>query len=993
MPDRPIYVPTSTYRLQVHHAFPLTAACDVVPYLARLGVDACYTSPYFTAAPESTHGYDVCNHNEINPEVGGTEAHDQFSRALRQHGMRHIVDFVPNHMGVGTGRNTWWNDVLENGPSSPAATFFDIDWRPVKATLQARLLLPILGDQYGGVLERGELRVAFTGSSLVLRYFDHELPINPRQAARVYAAAADRLKGTLGEETPSLNEFLSIISSLQNLPPYTTTDPEQIAELHREKEVARARLERLVSDEPLVHETIEAAVAEINGTPGQPSSFDALHELLEAQPYRLSYWRTASHEINYRRFFDINTLVGLRVERTEVFDATHQLLAQLIAESKVHAVRIDHPDGLFDPAKYFCMLQQLAGRALGVHAAVPENDRPARPLYVVAEKILSGSERLPQNWGVHGTTGYNFLNDLNGLFIDTEQGRRMRRVYAKLTGQDQSFDDVLYASKRLIIGTAMASELNVLAHTLERIGESNRKSRDFTLDSLRDVITEFVACFPVYRTYVDERGWTAEDRAVVVRAIARARRRNPAMESSLFDFLREVVLPREVPEEKGEAPVGVERRGGYPPADERESRERLRFSMKLQQYTGPVQAKGLEDTAFYRYNMLLSLNEVGGDPSRFGRSVEQFHEANRLRVEVWPFEMLATATHDTKLGEDVRARINVLSEIPDEWGREASKWMRLAKPHRTLVDGDPAPDRNDEYRFYQALLGVWPADLDGDTKSAPEELVARLSEYMIKAVKEAKVHTSWLTPNEPYEEALRTFVRGVLTGAGSAKLLAAVLPLQRKVAHLGIINSLAQIALKIGAPGVPDFYQGTDLWDLSLVDPDNRRPVDFDRRRSALDDVDEALRSGLDARAATLRNWLETWTDGRIKMAVTAAGLRLRRELPEVFLGGEYLPVPVETTVLGGAIAFARRSAERDQAALFVVPRLCNRLVTPAQPFPLGGDCWKTSRLMLPPELGDRQFRGEITGVEIRPTRAGENAWIFIGEALQTVPVAMLRTV
>src|SRR4051812_6147524 len=422
MSDRPIYVPTSTYRLQVHHAFPLRAACDVVPYLARLGVDACYTSPYFTAAPESTHGYDVCNHNEINPEVGGTEAHDQFSTALRQHGMRHIVDFVPNHMGIGTGRNTWWNAVLENGPRSPGATFLDIDWRPVKAPLPARLVLPILGDQYGRVNERCELRVAFTGSSLVLRYFDHELPINPRQAARVYAVAADRLKGTLGEETPSLNEFLSIISSLQNLPPYTTTDPEAIAELHREKEVARARLERLVSEEPLVRETIETAIAEVNGTAGQASSFDALHELLEAQPYRLSYWRTASHEINYRRFFDINTLVGLRVERTEVFDATHQLLAQLIAENKVHAIRIDHPDGLFDPAKYFCMLQQLAGRALGVHAAVPENDRPARPLYVVAEKILSGSERLPQNWGVHGTTGYNFLNDLNGLFIDTEQG-------------------------------------------------------------------------------------------------------------------------------------------------------------------------------------------------------------------------------------------------------------------------------------------------------------------------------------------------------------------------------------------------------------------------------------------------------------------------------------------------------------------------------------------------------------------------------------------
>ena len=994
MQDKPIYVPVSTYRLQIHHAFPLTAASDVVPYLARLGVAACYTSPYFTAAPGSTHGYDVCNHNEINPEVGGAEAHDAFSAALAQHGMRHIVDFVPNHMGVGTGRNTWWYDVLENGPSSPAAAFFDIDWRPVKAKLHAKLLLPILGDQYGRVLERGELRVAFTGSSLVLNYFDQELPINPRQAARVYAAAADRLKAMLGEETPSLNEFLSIVTSLQNLPPHTTTDPNQIAELHREKEVARTRLERVVSDEPAVRQAIEGGIEEINGVPGQPPSFDALHELLEAQPYRLAYWRTASHEINYRRFFDINTLVGLRVERDEVFEATHQLLAQLIAERKVHAVRIDHPDGLFDPAKYFSMLQELAARALGLDVPVRADSRTSRPLYVVAEKILSGSERLPQGWAVHGTTGYNFLNDLNGLFIDVAQARRMRRVYAKLTGHGEAFDDVLYASKRLIMGTAMASELNVLAHTLERIGEDNRKSRDFTLDSLRDVITEFIACFPVYRTYVDERGWTTEDRAVVVRAIARARRRNPAMESSLFDFLREVVLPREVHDGKSELPAGVERRGGgYPPADQQEARERLRFSMKLQQYTGPVQAKGLEDTAFYRYNALLSLNEVGGDPSRFGRSVEEFHEANRIRADVWPFEMLATATHDTKLGEDVRARINVLSEIPDEWGREVSKWMRIARAHRTVVDGDPAPDRNDEYRFYQALVGVWPPDLDDDIKAAPEELVARLSEYMIKAVKEAKVHTSWLTPNEPYEEALRAYVRRVLSGSAGAKLLAAMLPFQRKVAHLGVINSLAQVVLKIGSPGVPDFYQGTDLWDLSLVDPDNRHAVDFTRRSCVLKDVEAALASDPDARSPVLRNWLEHWIDGRIKMIVTVAGLRLRRELPDAFLGGEYMAIPVEITVPGGAVAFARLSPGRDQAVVFVAPRLFSRLVSPAQPFPLGGDCWKTSRLMLPPELRDREFRDEITGAEIRPTRASESAWIFVGEALQTLPVAMLRAV
>ena len=991
MQERPAFVPLSTYRLQVHRGFPLAAAGEIAPYLARLGVDTCYTSPYFTAAPDSTHGYDICNHNEINPEVGGSDAHDRFSAALADHGMHHIVDFVPNHMGVGTGSNAWWNDVLENGPSSPAAIFFDIDWHPVKAELQAKLLLPILGDQYGRVLERGELQLGFDGSAIVLRYFDQVLPFNPPEAARVYGMAAERLKTALGDNHPSLNELLSIVTSLQNLPAYTTTDPERVAERHREKEVARSRLERLVAEEPAVREAIEAATAQLNGRPGDGSSFDALHELLEAQVYRLSYWRTASHEINYRRFFDINTLAGLRIEEELVFEATHQLLARLIRDRKVHGIRIDHPDGLFDPARYFAMLQRLAGKSL----AAP--DRPpseiSRPLYVVAEKILSAGERIPARWAVHGTTGYNFLNDLNGIFIDASQARRMRRVYAKLTGHTEPFDDVLYESKRLIMGTAMASELNVLAHSINRISEGNRRSRDFTLESLRDVITEVVACFPVYRTYVDAHGWAAADRAVVERAIVRARRRNPAMESSLFDFFREVVLPRDVQDDTSEPPPGRERRVGYPPVDEDEAHERLRFSMKLQQYTGPVQAKGLEDTAFYRYNVLLSLNEVGGDAARFGRSVDEFHDVNATRANTWPFEMLATSTHDTKLGEDVRARLNALSEMPDEWGREVSRWMRITRGQRTLIDGEPAPDRVDEYRFYQALVGVCPPDLGHQITAAPKELVARLAEYMIKSVKEAKIHTSWLTPNEPYELALRRFVERVLTGPTGSKLLAAVLPFQRRIATLGMINSLAQLTVKIGSPGVADFYQGTEFWDLSLVDPDNRRPVDFAARAHAMDDVDSVLALDAEARATRISDYTRNWTDGRIKLLVTAAGLRLRRDLPQVFLDGTYVPLQTEVTVAGGALGFARLSPDQSDAVIFVVPRLCRRLVTPDQPLPLGGDCWKTSRVMVPPGLGDREFRDVVTGVSTRPTRGADTAWIFIGEAFRSLPMAILRAV
>ena len=976
MRQPPRYVPVSTYRLQVHQGFPFDAARDAAGYLSRLGAGAVYTSPYFTAAPGSTHGYDVCNHNEINPELGGAAAHAAFVDALRALHLGHLVDFVPNHMGIGTSTNLWWKDVLENGPSSPASRFFDIDWTPVKAELHAKLLLPILGDQYGKVLERGELQLVFNAGLLVLHYFEHELPINPRQAPRVYRRAVEGLTHVLGADSAQQHEFLSIISSLENMPPYTAREPERVVERQREKEVARARLLRLTAEAPVIDEHIAAAVTEVNGEPGRPESFDALHELLEAQAYRLSYWRTAADEINYRRFFDVNTLVGLRIEEPDVFDATHRLLGELIRDGSVNGVRIDHPDGLFDPARYFSMLQNLAsGGAPGEAEGTADSREP--PLYVVAEKILSARERLPARWCVHGTTGYNFLNDLNGLYVNAAQARRMRRIYAKLTGRTEPFDDVLYASKRLIMETAMASELNVLTHILDRIAESNRRSRDFTLETLRSAITEVVACFPVYRTYVDERGWTPEDRVVVVRAVDLARRRNPAMESSLFDFVLEVVLPRDRGEGIAQRPD--ERRGGYPPADEQEAPERLRFAMKLQQYTGPVQAKGLEDTAFYRYNLLLSLNEVGGDPDRFGRSVQEFHEGAAERQQRWPYEMLATATHDTKVGEDVRARINVLSEIPDEWSREVSRWMRINRTHRAMVEHEPAPDRNDEYRFYQALVGMW-TGLADDT-------VERLQRYMIKSVKEAKRHTSWVTPNERYENAVLRFVERVLTGPGAARFVPAFEPFQQRIATIGMLNSLSHVAIKMGSPGVPDFYQGTDLWDFSLVDPDNRRPVDFTLRDRLLADVETVLAKTGGQRIEAIAWVVKDWSSGAIKLLLTTAGLRLRRAKPELFLEGDYVPLRTESTVKADLIAFARRHG--DAAVLFVGPRLCAPLFGPDLALPIGGAAWKTSRVMLPPDLAGRTFRHEITGAEIRPTAAGSQAWIFAGQFFDTVPVGI----
>lgn len=913
--ERPRFVPTSSYRLQVHAGFTLEAAREIVPYLAHLGIGAVYTSPYFAAEVGSTHGYDVTNHNQINPEVGGASAHTAFTDAIRAAGLQHIVDFVPNHMGISTATNPWWRDVLANGPESPSARFFDIDWNPFKTELRRKLLLPILGDQYGNVLDRGELQLDLEDGQLVLKYFDHRLPINPGD----------------------------------------------IAELQGVAEMAPDAARKIVDG--------------FNGTAGDPRSFDRLHGLLETQAYRLAYWRTAAHEINYRRFFDVNTLAGLRVEDEQVFAAIHRLLGTLLREERVTGVRIDHPDGLFNPAKYFDMLQGLAADAWGI-----DRRNGARVLYVIAEKILSGRERLPLDWCVHGTTGYNFLNQVNGLFVQPGHARRMRRAYAKLTGQTQTFDDLLYETKRLIMDTSLASELTVLAHMLDRIGETNRKSRDFTLNSIRDMLTEVVACFPVYRTYVKEQGWGPDDRAALERAIVRARRRNPAMESTIFDFFREVMLPRD-PED---VPVaGQERRGGYPAADAEESAARLKFAMKFQQYTGPLQAKGLEDTAFYRNNMLLSLNEVGGDPSRFGLAAPEFHALNQLRRQDWPYEMIATSTHDTKLGEDVRARINVLSEIPGEWEREASKWMRINKSARSLVDGEPAPDRNDEYRFYQALVGVWP------NASAPtDDLIPRLQQYMTKAVKEAKLHSSWINPNEDYERAVTTFIERVLSGPGAERFLAGFLPFQQRIAQCGVVNSLSQALLKIASPGVPDFYQGTELWDFNLVDPDNRRPVDFARRRELLEEVDRVLATAPAERSARISAMARDWSTGAIKLLVTAAALRRRAELSDVFLEGDYLPLEVDSTVEGRAIAFARLSST-GRAAVAVAAHLVSGLVSNERPLPLG-DTWRTSRVMLPPALAALNFTDAISGAVVKPVVTASGSWLFVGQCFDVLPLALL---
>ncbi|HXT02478.1 MAG TPA: malto-oligosyltrehalose synthase, partial [Elusimicrobiota bacterium] len=672
---------------------------------------------------------------------------------------------------------------------------------------------------------------------------------------------------------------------------------------------------------------IREAVEFFNGKAGEPRSFDALHGLLESQGYRLAYWKTAADEINYRRVFDINDLAGLRMEREEVFDATHALVLDLLASGKATGLRIDHPDGLYDPGRYFERLQAAFARAWLRRRLRPGGEltaqelaeldawraealrkdfkgTEARPLYVVAEKILSPGEEVDPHWAVDGTSGYEFLNDVNRAFADPAGSAALVRVYESFTGKRAPPETVCYASKKTITSTTMASELNVLADRLAGISEADRRTRDFTRQSLRRALGEIVACFPVYRTYVTGARATAYDRAVIDEAVARARRRNPAMEPTIFDFIRGHMLPK-----NAEAP------------DDPRARDELRFAMKLQQYTAPVQAKGIEDTAFYRYHVLISNNEVGSELARFTQTLGQFHAANRRRAEQQPRTMLATATHDTKRGEDARARIVALSEIPSEWAAEVERWSLANRGAKTDLGGSPAPDANDEYFFYQALLGAW--DFDGGESRGTDSLRERLQAYLLKAGREAKLKTSWLAPNLEYEKATAGFVAAVLENRA---FLDRFLPFARRVAALGALSSLARTVLKTASPGVADFFQGTELWDLSLVDPDNRRPVDYGARRELLASLEPLLSGGAGA-AAGLRNLLESWPDGRVKLFVTAKALRCRRGRRELFLKGGYAPLELRGRWADRFIAFRREHGGEE--AVVVAPRL------------LAGPLWK----------------------------------------------------
>ena len=990
-------VPLATYRLQFNRYFTFEDARRLVPYLDTLGISDLYASSYLAARPGSLHGYDIANHHALNPEIGTPDDYERMCDELRARGMGQILDVVPNHMGIAAGCNAWWNDVLENGPSSPYAEFFDIDWDPVKRQLANRVLLPILGDQYGKVLENQELVLEHKDGNFGLRYYETRLPIAPRSLAEILSEPLGRLLDLLGEQEPDLQEYQSIITALTNLPGRTETVKERVRERMREKEVIRRRLARLVEANEIIRRSIEETVRVFNGTRGDPRSFDRLDRLLDDQAYRLADWRVAGDEINYRRFFDINELAAIRMEAPAVFRDTHHLILRLIEEGKVTGVRLDHPDGLFDPPQYFLRLQQerlsqvmrsqlrnlpdAAGEAAEATVAQARTECEARrrekprspgcrPLYVVVEKILGRGERLPSTWAVHGTTGYEFLNLVGGLFVDPQNEKDLTAAYTGFTGQRRTFANLAYESKQLIMRVSMSSELNVLGHALDRLSERNRHSRDFTLNSLTHALREVIACFPVYRTYIDGRSpeVSLQDRACVEVAVAFAKRRNPTINVSVFDFVRDVLLLR------------------YPANVDESYREAQRvFVQKFQQLTAPVTAKGVEDTAFYRYHRLVSLNEVGGEPERFGIPVEEFHKQCQLRQERWPAGMSASSTHDTKRSEDVRARIHVLSEMPGSWRAAASRWHRWNRRHLGEVDGQSAPDRNDEYLLYQTLIGAWPLGcLEDQARSA---FVLRIQEYLLKAAKEAKRNTSWINPSQAYDEALRSFVASILDPRVSARFLQDFKILHDPVARLGMVNSLAQILLKITAPGVPDFYQGTELWDFSLLDPDNRRPVDFAVRHRLLRDLQERIQAGGLARLS--RELLEQWEDGRIKLFVIQRALDCRRRSRELFHSGDYIPLSARGAAADHLVAFARHRAIA--TVLTVVPRLTAPLTEGGKCLPIGEEVWRDTWLPLPPEVSAGPFRELFTHAVTQSEPVEGGRCLRLGKVLSGFPIALLE--
>jgi (1->4)-alpha-D-glucan 1-alpha-D-glucosylmutase len=950
-------LPVSTYRIQFNLQFRFSDARDLVPYLNELGITDLYASPRFQARKGSQHGYDVADPRRVSSELGSERDFAELSDRLKSYSMGLLLDIVPNHMAA-SHENPWWMDVLENGPSSPYADYFDIDWHPATtkaAFLQEnRVLLPFLGDLYGTILENCELALKLDNAGFFIQYYEHRFPLDPKSYEPLIVGIAENLAQRQSAGAAESQAISEMLDTVRNLPPFWHTDPEDQHRRIAEGATIKERLWQLCQSHPEIRQAADSVIRSVNGSRENPSTLLQLDRILAAQPYRLAYWKIGLEEVNYRRFFGLNEFVAVHVEDPRVFADRHQSIFELIREGKVTGLRIDHVDGLFDPRSYLHQLQS---------SALPEAPSSPQPLFVVVEKILGEREQLPADWPVSGTTGYEFLNAANALFIDPAGLQSIEDAYTRATRSAAPFADASYTGNMLAMDALFAHEVHSLGHRLGAIAAQDRKARDLPMFELIELLKVVTACLPVYRTYIRADEISARGREFLDRALTLARRRvsTGQISDAAFAFFRQVLF-LDPPD------YAANLRAEY-----------LQFVMRWQQFTGPVMAKGLEDTASYRHNSLISVADVGSDPMResLPLGIAALHEFNQYRRQHWPRTLNTTSTHDTKRGEDVRARINVLSEIPREWERFFRRSRRSNAPRRKLVNGISAPGPGEESLLYQTMLGAWPP-------SAAElpEFRERLKSFFIKAVREAKLRTNWFEPNDEYESALLAFVDAIFEGSETAGFLPEFLALQKKVAFYGCLNSLSQVLLKIASPGVPDFYQGGELWDYNLVDPDNRRPVDFSLRRRLLDELKHLDHENRDA---LLEDLLANWPDGRIKLFLTWKALNFRREHRELFDLGDYLPLEAAGKQKESLFAFARRV--NNNWVVAAAPRLLSRVVDPGQA-PLGRDAWGAAAIALPPGA-PKHWRDALTGQEFRAGRRAGHALLRASDLFRRFPVAL----
>jgi (1->4)-alpha-D-glucan 1-alpha-D-glucosylmutase len=874
--------PSATYRIQFSLNFRFAAARDLIPYLHDLGIRELYASPRFQARQGSSHGYDVTDPQRINSELGTEEEFEELVQRLKDYGMGLLLDIVPNHMAV-SAENPWWMDVLENGVSSPFAAFFDIDWHlPItkSAALEDnRVLLPILGNLYGRVLENQEILLRLEESGFSFRYWESKFPLHVTTYWPVLEAALSKVSEQFGIRHPAIEKVMALKTWIDQAAQDETSVADAGESNRTRQQQIKARLWQIFREDEDFRKCLEGTLHEWNGTKDATQSFVHLDQLLAKQAYRLAFWRMAIEEINYRRFFDINELVGLHIEIPEVFQARHSTVLKLIEEGKVTGLRIDHIDGLYDPQGYLDLLKRKSSREPNQGESAP---------YLIVEKILGGNERLPSSWPVAGTTGYDFLNAQNGIFIDAKGLDTLEAIYAKFIGVRIPFAEWCFRGNKLVLQLVFAGDVRRLGYHLGRLAATDRCARDVPIADLLDALTDVTACLPVYRTYVSSDQISRRDRSYLERALEMARSHGTAttFRDAAFEFLRRVLFM------------------DLPDLREEDRSECLRFVMRWQQFSGAVMAKGLEDTAFYIHNSLISLNEVGGDPLRAEPplDVASFHMFNQERQARWPGTLNCTSTHDTKRSEDARARINVLSELATEWGERAFRWRRWNHAKKQRAGDYEVPAPLEEMFLYQTMLGSWPLE-----ESEVPAFADRLTACMVKAAREAKLFTSWIAPQEAYENALGEFIKRILDASEENRFLSDFLRFQKRVAFYGALNSLSQVLVKIGAPGLPDFYQGTELWDFSMVDPDNRRPVDFQQRARLLAELAAAEHGD---RESLLHDILEHWQDGRIKLYLTWKALGFRGNHAELFAEGDYVPMIATGKKNENVCAFARRKGK-----------------------------------------------------------------------------------